>query len=251
VFPLSNWTELDIWQYILAEQHPIVPLYFAAERPGGERAGTWIMVDDDRLPLAPGETPQMRKVRFRTLGCYPLTGAVESEPRPGGEIIAEMLRRRTSERQGRLIDRRGLRLDGEEEAGGLFLMTPPPARASDIAAISPTRPRRCASHLRQRRRRQEHADRPPAVRQPAASSRTSSPPRADSRKHGTQGEAIDLALLVDGLEAEREQGITIDVAYRFFATDRRKPSSSPTRRATSSTRATWRPAPPMPSSPSS
>jgi sulfate adenylyltransferase subunit 2 len=104
VFPLSNWTELDIWQYIYLKQIPIVPLYFAAERPVVERDGTLIMVDDDRMPLAPGETPVMRKVRFRTLGCYPLTGAVESEADSLTGIIQERLLARTSERQGRVID---------------------------------------------------------------------------------------------------------------------------------------------------
>lgn len=104
VFPLSNWTELDIWQYIYLEQIPIVPLYFAQEQPVVERDGMLIMVDDDRLPLEPGETPQTRKVRFRTLGCYPLTGAIESTADTLPEIIEEMLRSTTSERQGRLID---------------------------------------------------------------------------------------------------------------------------------------------------
>ncbi len=104
VFPLSNWTELDIWQYILEEQIPIVPLYFAKERPVVKRAGTWIMVDDERLPLEPGETPEMLKVRFRTLGCYPLTGAIESEADNLEAIVEEMMIARTSERQGRLID---------------------------------------------------------------------------------------------------------------------------------------------------
>ena len=104
VFPLSNWTELDIWQYIYLEDIPIVPLYFAAERPVVERDGTLLMVDDERMPLRPGEVPQMRKVRFRTLGCYPLTGAVESAATTLPEIIQEMLLTRTSERQGRVID---------------------------------------------------------------------------------------------------------------------------------------------------
>jgi sulfate adenylyltransferase subunit 2 len=104
VFPLSNWTELDIWQYILAEEIPIVPLYFAKERPVVWRQGTWILVDDDRLPLEPGEKPQMKKVRFRTLGCYPLTGAIESDADTLDAIVEEMMLARTSERQGRLID---------------------------------------------------------------------------------------------------------------------------------------------------
>jgi sulfate adenylyltransferase subunit 2 len=104
VFPLSNWTELDIWQYIHLEQIPIVPLYYAAERPVVERDGTLIMVDDERMPLAPGETPMMKKVRFRTLGCYPLTGAIESDADTLPAIIREMLLTTTSERQGRVID---------------------------------------------------------------------------------------------------------------------------------------------------
>ncbi|MEE9589700.1 MAG: sulfate adenylyltransferase subunit CysD [Hyphomicrobiaceae bacterium] len=104
VFPLSNWTELDVWQYILEEQIPIVPLYFAAERPVVERDGMLIMVDDTRFPLAPDERPQMRRVRFRTLGCYPLTGAIESSATNLEEIVAELLAARTSERQGRVID---------------------------------------------------------------------------------------------------------------------------------------------------
>ena len=104
VFPLSNWTELDIWQYIYKENIPIVPLYLAAERPVVERDGSLIMVDDDRMPLNEGEVPQMRSVRFRTLGCYPLTGAVESTATTLEEVIQEMLLTRTSERQGRMID---------------------------------------------------------------------------------------------------------------------------------------------------
>jgi sulfate adenylyltransferase subunit 2 len=104
VFPLSNWTELDVWQYILLEQIPIVPLYFAKERPIVEREGALIMVDDNRIPLEPGEEPALRRVRFRTLGCYPLTGAVESDADSLEAIVWEMLLARTSERQGRVID---------------------------------------------------------------------------------------------------------------------------------------------------
>jgi len=105
VFPLSNWTELDIWQYIYLEQIPLVPLYYAAPRPVVERDGMQVMVDDERLPLAPDETPQEKWVRFRTLGCYPLTGAVESKAATLPEIIQEMLLTKTSERSGRAIDR--------------------------------------------------------------------------------------------------------------------------------------------------
>jgi sulfate adenylyltransferase subunit 2 len=104
IFPLSNWTELDVWQYIYLENIPIVPLYFAAERPVVDRGGTLIMVDDDRLPLHDGEKPMMKKVRFRTLGCYPLTGAVESDANTLPAIIQEMLLTTHSERQGRVID---------------------------------------------------------------------------------------------------------------------------------------------------
>ena len=103
-FPLSNWTELDVWTYIAREHIPVVPLYFAAERPVVERDGLLLMVDDDRFRLRPGEEPQMRRVRFRTLGCYPLTGAVESEAADLDAIIAEMRASRSSERQGRAID---------------------------------------------------------------------------------------------------------------------------------------------------
>ncbi len=104
VFPLSNWTELDIWQYILAENIPIVPLYFAKKRPVVERDGTLIMRDDERMKLKPGEKVEDRLVRFRTLGCYPLTGAIESDADSLEDIVTEMLTARTSERQGRLID---------------------------------------------------------------------------------------------------------------------------------------------------
>ena len=107
VFPLSNWTEADVWDYILQENIPVVPLYFAAPRPVVERDGALIMRDDERLPLQPGEEPQMRMVRFRTLGCYPLTGAVDSTAATLPEIIAEMRASRSSERQGRMIDHDG------------------------------------------------------------------------------------------------------------------------------------------------
>lgn len=104
VFPLSNWTELDVWQYVYLEKIPIVPLYFAAERPVVNRGGVWIMVDDNRMRLEPGEKVEMKRVRFRTLGCYPLSGAIESSATTLPEIIQEMLLTKFSERQGRLID---------------------------------------------------------------------------------------------------------------------------------------------------
>jgi sulfate adenylyltransferase subunit 2 len=104
VFPLSNWTEYDVWEYIAAENIPVVPLYFAKERPVVKRFGTWIMVDDDRMKLEKGEEPRMRRVRFRTLGCYPLTGAVESNAETVWDVYDELRASRFSERQGRLID---------------------------------------------------------------------------------------------------------------------------------------------------
>ncbi|MFI4905827.1 MAG: sulfate adenylyltransferase subunit CysD [Steroidobacteraceae bacterium] len=120
VFPLSNWTELDIWQYIHREDIPIVPLYFAAERPIVERDGALILVDDERMPLVPGEKPRLRKVRFRTLGCYPLTGAIESHADSLTAIIGEMLVARTSERQGRIIDRDGAASMEKKKQEGYF-----------------------------------------------------------------------------------------------------------------------------------
>ena len=104
IFPLSNWTELDVWLYILQEKIPVVPLYFAKERPVVERQGTWLMVDDERMPLELGEMPQNRIIRFRTLGCYPLTGGIDSTAQSVAELLEEMLQSRSSERQGRLID---------------------------------------------------------------------------------------------------------------------------------------------------
>ena len=120
VFPISNWTELDIWQYIAQEEIEIVPLYLAAERPVVERDGMLIMVDDARMPLRPGEAPQLRRVRFRTLGCYPLTGAVESDADTLPAVIAEVLGARSSERQGRVIDRDGSASMEQKKQDGYF-----------------------------------------------------------------------------------------------------------------------------------
>jgi sulfate adenylyltransferase subunit 2 len=120
VFPLSNWTELDVWLYIQREQIPIVPLYFAKVRPVVERDGVLILVDDERLPLRPGERPQQRRVRFRTLGCYPLTGAIESEADTLPGIVREMLLATTSERQGRVIDFDGAASMEEKKKDGYF-----------------------------------------------------------------------------------------------------------------------------------
>ncbi len=120
VFPISNWTELDIWQYIYAENIPIVPLYLAAPRPTVERDGTLLMVDDDRFRLLPGEIPVERSIRFRTLGCYPLTGAVESAAATLAEVIQEMLVATTSERQGRVIDKEGASSMERKKQEGYF-----------------------------------------------------------------------------------------------------------------------------------
>jgi sulfate adenylyltransferase subunit 2 len=120
VFPISDWTEIDIWIYIKLEQIPFVPLYFPKQRPVVERDGVLVLVDDDRLPLNPGETPMMKKVRFRTLGCYPLTGAVESEAETLEEIVQEMLLTTTSERQGRVIDFDGSASMEEKKKDGYF-----------------------------------------------------------------------------------------------------------------------------------
>ncbi len=225
MFPLSNWTELDVWHYIHREQIPIVPLYFAAERPVVERDGTLIMVDDDRMPLEAGETPEHAMVRFRTLGCYPLTGAVESEADTLAAIIQEMLGHPDLGAPGPGDRPRRSRLDGEEEAGGLLLMSAP---AEELVRPTSTRSSdeqepAALHHLRQRRRRQEHADRPAALRVAAGLRRPARRAGGATRATvGTQGGELDFALLVDGLAAEREQGITIDVAYRFFSTERRK-----------------------------
>ncbi|GER03423.1 hypothetical protein JCM17846_11050 [Iodidimonas nitroreducens] len=118
VFPISNWTELDVWQYIYQEKIPIIELYFAKERPVVERDGALIMVDDDRLPINAGETVEKRMVRFRTLGCYPLTGGIESQATDMEGIIMEMLVSRTSERQGRVIDRdHGASMEKKKQEG--------------------------------------------------------------------------------------------------------------------------------------
>jgi sulfate adenylyltransferase subunit 2 len=120
VFPLSNWTELDIWQYVLKENVPVVPLYFAKKRPVVERDGTLIMVDDERMPLDSNDVVEERLVRFRTLGCYPLTGAIESEAATLEQIVAEMIAARTSERQGRLIDGDETSSMEKKKKGGYF-----------------------------------------------------------------------------------------------------------------------------------
>jgi len=120
VFPLSNWTELDVWRYVELERIPVAPLYFAKPRPVVERESALIMVDDERMPLADGEVPEMRVVRFRTLGCYPLSGAIESDAKSVAEIIAEIQRLRVSERQGRVIDHDGAASMEKKKQEGYF-----------------------------------------------------------------------------------------------------------------------------------
>ena len=222
VFPLSNWTELDIWQYTMMENLPIVPLYYAAVRPVVERDGALIMVDDDRMKLKPGEKLQEKLVRFRTLGCYPLTGAIESDATTLEAIVAEMFTARTSERQGRVIDHDEKSSMEKENAGGLFLMSGP---VTDLKAYLAAQENK--SLLRFLTCGSVDDGKSTLIGRLLYDSKMIfedqlSALEKDSKKHGTTGDDIDFALLVDGLEAEREQGITIDVAYRFFATDKRK-----------------------------
>ena len=226
VFPLSNWTELDIWQYILRENIPIVPLYFAAERPvvRAQRPAD----HGRRRAHAAGARRECRRcgcVRFRTLGCYPLTGAIESNATLArgdrrGDVRGAHLRAAgppDRPRRGRARWRRRSARAISDEQGSA-------SRCEAVSACrrAPTRPA-ALPHLRQRRRRQVDADRPAALRfQAAVRGPARRPEEPIPRSYGTTGDEIDFALLVDGLEAEREQGITIDVAYRYFATPRRR-----------------------------
>ena len=230
VFPLSNWTELDIWQYILQEDIPIVPLYFAKRRPVVERDGMLIMRDDERMKLRPGETVENRLVRFRTLGCYPLTGAIELGRRQPGRHRQRDAYRPDIRAPGPSHRPRRGRLDGKEEARRVFLSMRH-IQAESIAAAENVRDYLAGQERKSLLRfltcgsvddgkstligrllsdtRQIFEDQLAALER-------------DSKKHGTTGDDVDFALLVDGLEAEREQGITIDVAYRFFSTPKRK-----------------------------
>lgn len=227
VFPLSNWTELDIWQYIYLESIPIPDLYFAKERPVVEYGGTKIMVDDNRMPESLRKTAKMEKVRFRTLGCYPLTGAVPSDAETLPAIIQEMLLTKVSERQGRLIDHDEAGSMEKKKWKGISKMAIAENNLieSDIEAYLKQHENKellrfitCGSVDDGKSTligRLLHDSKMIFEDQLAAINK-------DSKKHGTTGDEIDLALLVDGLQSEREQGITIDVAYRFFATDKRK-----------------------------
>jgi sulfate adenylyltransferase small subunit/sulfate adenylyltransferase large subunit len=226
VFPLSNWTELDVWQYIYQEGIDIVPLYFARERPVVERDGQIIMVDDERMPLKPGETPEMRLVRFRTLGLL-------SADRRHREFGHHPCRDHPGDAGDHLVGTPGaghrprpVGLHGEEEAGGLFLMLhQSPSAAAEVEAYLAQQERKdllrfitCGSVDDGKSTligRLLYESKLLFEDQLAAL-------EADSKRIGTQSGDLDFALLVDGLAAEREQGITIDVAYRAFTTDRRK-----------------------------
>ncbi len=203
-----------------------MPLYFAAERPVVERDGALIMVDDERMPLKPGEQPMLKKVRFRTLGCYPLTGAVESEADTLPAIIQEMLLDHDLRAAGPGDRSRRRRLDGKEEAGGLLLMAHQSELIeSDIDAYLKAHEHK--SLLRFITCGSVDDGKSTLIGRLLYESKMIfedqlSALERDSKKVGTQGGEIDFALLVDGLAAEREQGITIDVAYRFFSTEQRK-----------------------------
>ena len=236
VFPLSNWTEVDIWTYIHTENIPVVPLYFAKPRPVVDRDGLKIMVDDDRLPLNPGEKPHLETIRFRSLGL--LSAA------PGAQVSRPRASRRSSKRccaprprsaraaPSTPSPRRRWRI-----ASVKVISEWPPFPSNRAASNRRTSPRTLDQFLAQqrdidllrfitcgsRRRRQEHADRPPAARHaPGVRRPARGAWRTTAAAGARTGEVPDLALLVDGLQAEREQGITIDVAYRYFSTPKRK-----------------------------
>lgn len=231
VFPLSNWTELDIWQYIYFENIEIVPLYFAAPRPVVERDGMLIMVDDDRMPLRHDEIPRVQMVRFRTLGCYPLTGAIPSNADTLPKIIYELMASRQSERQGRAIDHDSQASMEKKRKKDIFDMY-----ESSISNELREHPEYTADFLAAHEEKSllrfitcGSVDDGKSTLIGRILFETNmifdnefATLQRDSQKFGTTGENIDFALLVDGLSSEREQGITIDVAYRFFATPQRK-----------------------------
>ncbi len=234
VFPLSNWTELDVWTYIHLEAIPVVPLYFAKERPVIERGGMLIMVDDDRLPVDPGETPEMLRVRFRTLGCYPLDRRDQIRRRDGPGDRRGADRDAPFRAPGPRDRSRPDGLDGEEEAGGLFLMPQlrvvgeqPQSASERVDAQVAAEERRgllrfltCGSVDDGKSTLIGRLLYDSAL---VYEDQLRSIER-DSRRAGAAagGPDLDLSLLVDGLQAEREQKITIDVAYRYFSTPRRK-----------------------------
>ena len=218
VFPLSNWTELDVWEYIRAENIPVVPLYFAKPRPVVERDGTLIMVDDERLPLGPGETPRMMQVRFRTLGCYPLTGAIASSadtldassrkcaarPAPNARAASSITTRpdRWKRRSARDIsDEPSRAVIAERAVRSDDLDTRPALRFLTCGSVDDGKSTLIGRLLYEQNLIFDD--------QLAALER-------DSKKDGSNGADVDFALLLDGLEAEREQGITIDVGLPLF-----------------------------------
>ena len=213
VFPLSNWTELDVWQYIQQENIDVVPLYLAAPRPVVERQGALIMVDDERLPLLPGEQPVQRQVRFRTLGCYPLTGAVESSADTLAKVIDELQVGPHQRAPGPRHRPRRRCLDGERRSrratsDGRAASQSPPSRPDLLRFITCGSVDDGKSTLIGRLLFDCQA-----LPEDQLAALT-----LDSQRWGTQGGELDFALLMDGLSAEREQGITIDVAYRYFGT---------------------------------
>ncbi len=217
VFPLSNWTEHDIWEYITAEEIPVVPLYFAAMRPVVDRGGAWIMVDDDRLPLEDGETPQQRLVRFRTLGCYPLTGAIEFGCHNTGRDPRGTARYQAFRASGSLDRQRRGRGDGAQKARGLFLM------AAGCEARHARSDRDLLRFLTCGSVDDGKSTLIGRLLHDCAlifDDQLETLER-ESKRFGTTGGNLDFSLLLDGLEDERQQRITIDVAYRFFATPAR------------------------------
>ena len=249
VFPLSNWTELDVWTYIQAEAIPIVPLYFAAERPVVARGGALIAVDDERMPLpARREAAKTRRVRFRTLGCWPLTGAVESQAADVAAVIAELRVARSSERQGRLVEARAAGFDGAQEARGLLLM-PDASLPADDAPAAPV-----AASLRFLACGSVDDGKSTLIGRLIADASglfedQIKALQEDSRRFGTTGDEHRLRPAARRAGGRARAGHHHRRRLPLLRDARGAPSSSPTRRAISSTPATWRPAPPTPSSP--
>ena len=233
VFPLSNWTELDIWQYIYLENIEIVPLYFAKLRPTVIRDGLIIMVDDNRFPIKRTDEILMRSIRFRTLGCYPLTGAIESNAKSVSDVIRETLLTSTSERQGRTIDKdqnSSLEQKNNKVIFRCIIMN------AKLFKTDPLISKNIEEYLKKHQNKSllrfitcgsVDDGKSTLIGRLLYDSKMIFEDqlkqlREDSKKLGTNGKNIDFALLVDGLAAEREQGITIDVAYRYFNTEKRK-----------------------------
>ncbi len=218
VFPLSNWTELDIWQYIYKENIPIPSLYFAKKRPVVEYMGAKILVDDERIPKELAKNAKEESVRFRTLGCYPLTGAINSNSSNVLEIIEELLLSKTSERQGRLIDTDEEASMEKKKKRDIFMQTNIEKYLQEHENKELCRFITCGS---------VDDGKSTLIGRMLYDSKILFEDQIlslekDSKKLGNAGEKLDFALLVDGLASEREQGITIDAAYRFFTSEKRK-----------------------------